>query len=38
MGGHRSSARLMKKRKTTRKLAQLAEQRKKAAEGKGKGK
>lgn len=36
MGAHRSTTRLLKKRKTTKKLAQLAEQRKKAAEGKGK--
>lgn len=38
MGAHRSTTRLLKKRKTTRKIARLAEQRKNAVEGKGKGK
>lgn len=36
MGAHRAAARLHKKRKTTRKLARLAEQRQKTAESKGK--
>lgn len=35
MGAHRAAARLHQKRKNTRKLARLAEQRRKAAETKG---